>query len=125
MTSTAASPDENHRRAFARLRVGVGARFETLHGAQAVRLTDLSQGGAQVILSRPDEAGPGVLTWLGYEAFGELAWREDDTIGLTFDTLLAPGCLAQTRLQAPSVVRDEELGESLAKAWVSGEIADD
>lgn len=116
---------EASRRAFARLQVGFGARFRTIHGLQQVRLIDLSQGGAQMILSRPEEAGAGMLTWLGFETFGDLAWRHDDTIGVTFDTLLPPACVAQTRLQAPSVVRDEEMGESLARAWVAGEIADD
>lgn len=113
------------RREFARLRVGISARFETLDGAQPVRLLDLSQGGANLILSRPEEAGAGVLTWLDFETFGEVAWQNDERIGLKFDRVLPPGCLAQTRLRAPSVVRDEELGVSVTRAWVSGEIADD
>lgn len=112
------------RRNFARLEVGVMARLATLDGAQPVRLVDLSQGGAQLILSRPEEAGAGVLTWLNFETFGELAWQEEERIGLKFDQLLPPGCLAETRRRAPSVVRDEELGVSLTKAWVAGEIGD-
>ena len=117
------SDDDGGRRSFARLEVGIAARFTTLGGEQPIRLVDLSQNGARLILSRPDEAGAGVLTWLDFETFGELAWQEGDTIGLAFDTLLTPGCLAQTRLRAPEVVREE--GTQLARAWAAGEVADD
>lgn len=113
------------RRAFLRLQVGIGARLDTLDGSQQVRLIDLSQGGAHIILSRPEEAGAGMLTWMNFETFGELAWQEEDHVGLKFDKLLPPGCLAQTRLRAPSVVRDEEEGASLTRAWVAGELSDD
>lgn len=112
------------RRAFLRLRVGIGARLETLAGSQKVRLIDLSQGGARLILSRTQDAGAGVLTWLNFETFAELAWQEEGHVGLKFDKLLALGCLVETRQRAPSVVRDEELGSNLAQAWVSGELAD-
>lgn len=112
------------RRVFSRLRVGIAARLETLSGSQKVRLIDLSQGGAQVILSRPDEAGQGVLSWLDFESFGDLAWRDEGHIGLKFDQLLPLGCLVETRKRAPSVVRDEEMGTSMAQAWVSGELSD-
>lgn len=114
--------DEEGRRQFARLELGIAGRFTTLAGEQPVRIVDLSQNGARLILSAPDEAGEGVLIWLDFETFGELAWQEGDTIGIVFDKLLTPGCLAQTRLRAPSVVREEET--RLAQAWISGEIAD-
>jgi len=52
------------RRNFARLRVGVSARFNTLEGSQKVRLVDLSQAGAQIILSNDEHPGAGLLTWL-------------------------------------------------------------
>jgi hypothetical protein len=114
--------DDDGRRRFARLEVGIGARFTTLAGDQPVRLVNLSQNGAKLILSAPEDAGAGVLTWLDFETFGDLAWQDEDTIGIVFDKLLRPGILAQTRLRAPTVVREEEAG--LAKAWVSGEIGD-
>ena len=117
------SSGDDGRRQFARLDVGMRARFITLAGEQLVRLVNLSQNGAQLILSRPENAGAGVLIWLDYEAFGELAWHEEDTIGIVFDDLLRPGTLAQTRLRAPSVVREEDA--RAAQAWVAGEIGDD
>lgn len=112
------------RRVFSRLRVGIAARLETLAGSQKVRLIDLSQGGAQIILSRPEEAGAGVLSWMNFESFGDPAWQEEANIGMKFDKLLPLGCLVETRKRAPSVVRDEEMGTSMAQAWVSGEISD-
>lgn len=115
--------DEEGRRRFARLELGIAARFTTLAGEQPVRIVNLSQNGARLILSVPDEAGAGVLTWLDFETFGELSWQDGDTIGVAFDQLLSPGCLAQTRLRAPTVVREEE--SRLAQAWIAGEIGDD
>ena len=118
------TPGGEGRRRFARLEVGIGAWLETLDGKQSVRLVDLSQGGAQLILSVPEEGGTGVLTWLDFETFGELAWQDGAQIGLTFDKPLSPGCLAETRRRAPSVVQDEAAGATIARAWVSGEIGD-
>ena len=112
------------RREFSRLQVGIAARLETLAGSQKVRLIDLSQGGAQIILSRPEEAGAGVLSWMNFESFGDPAWCDDGSMGIKFDQLLPLGCLVETRKRAPSVVRDEEMGTSLAQAWVSGEMSD-
>ncbi len=124
MAKSSSQLGADSRRSFLRLRVGIGARFETLAGSQAVRLIDLSQGGAQIILSRPEEAGAGVLTWLTFESFAELAWQEESHIGLRFERVVAPACLAETRRRAPSVVREEESGTKLAQAWASGEISD-
>ena len=113
------------RRNFARLRLGIAARLDTLDGSQKVRLLDLSQGGAQIILSKPGEPAAGLLTWLDFEAFGEAAWRDGDTLGLKFERLIPLSCLVQTRQRAPSVVKAEALGEDVAQAWVSGELSDD
>ena len=125
MNSSTTDESIDGRRNFARLNVGIAARLITLDGSQAVRLIDLSQGGAQLILSKPGGIAAGLLTWLDYEAFGELAWHEDDRIGLKFERLLPLACLVGTREKAPSVVRAELLGEDIAQAWVAGELADD
>ena len=91
------------RRNFARLRVGVSARFITLDGSQKVRLVDLSQAGAQIILSNKEQPAAGLLTWLDFEAFGEAVWQDGDCLGLKFEGLLPLGCLVGTRKKAPSV----------------------
>lgn len=125
MSSLAPEEGYDGRRNFARLNVGISARLITLDGAQKVRLIDLSQGGAQVILSQTGNVTAGLLTWLDFEAFGELAWHEDDRLGLKFERLLPLSFLVRTRGQAPSVVRSELLGEDIAQAWVAGTLADD
>ena len=119
MSEAPASQSSAHRRAFARLRVGIAARLETLDGQQNVRLLDLSQSGAQVILSEPGPARRGVLCWLGFEAFGEVVWREQDHAGLEFEGVLPMEWLLETRERAPMVVRDDVL--DAARAWASGQ----
>ena len=106
------------RRAHLRLQLGISAQLETLDGRQRVRLIDLSQGGAHVILSKPGRLQQAVLTWLRFETFGAVVWREDVHIGLKFDKLLPLAVLVETRQRAPSVVRDE--AEAAAREWVAG-----
>jgi hypothetical protein len=113
------------RRAAPRLQLGIGARFETLDGRQSVRLIDLSQGGAHVILSESDEVREGVLAWLGFDSYAVVAWQRDNHVGLAFDRPLSLSCLVTTRKRAPSVVQEEAMGAELARAWVSGGISDD
>jgi len=121
MTDSPASDGQAPRRAFARLRLGIAARLETLEGRQNVRLIDLSQGGARVILSKPGEIRQGVLTWLHFEAFGTVTWREDDHIGLQFDEPLPLAVLVETRQRAPSVVKEEAMKvHTAARDWVAG-----
>ena len=115
------SPDhQGHlpRRAYSRLRLGITAQLETLDGRQRVRLIDLSQGGAHVIMSKSGLVQQAVLTWLRFETFGMIAWQDGQHIGLHFDKLLPLPVLVETRLQAPTVVRDEAY--EIAREWVTG-----
>jgi hypothetical protein len=105
-------------RAFPRLQLGISAQLETLDGRQRVRLMDLSQGGAHLILSHTGSFRECVLTWLGFEVFGAAAWSEGKHFGLTFENPLPLRVLVETRQRAPSVVREEE--ENAAKEWVAG-----
>ena len=106
------------RRAHLRLQVGISAQLETLDGRQRVRLIDLSQGGAHVLLAQEDDFDQAMLTWLRFETFGMVVWREGLDVGLEFDKLLPLGVLVETRLRAPTVVREEE--ERAAREWVAG-----
>ena len=106
------------RRAFPRLTLGISAQLETLEGRQRVRLIDLSQGGARVIVGRPGEFNEGVLTWIRFDAFCIVAWSDQKYIGLEFDEPLPLAVLVETRRRAPSVVREEE--ERVAREWVQG-----
>ena len=52
---TDSSDDQAPRRAYSRLHLGISAQLETLDGRQRVRMIDLSQGGAHLILSKPGD----------------------------------------------------------------------
>ena len=109
------------RRAYSRLRLGISAQLETLEGRQRVRLIDLSQGGAHIILSQQHDIRQAVLTWIRFETFGTVAWHDGAHIGLEFDKLLPLPVLVETRHRAPSVVSDEAMGaEAAARDWVAG-----
>jgi hypothetical protein len=125
MAQPHANGETPSRRATPRLQLGIGARFDTLDGRQSVRLIDLSQGGAHVILSEANDFSEGVLAWLGFDSYAVVAWQRDDHVGLAFDRPLPLGWLVATRKRAPSVVQEEAMGAELARAWVSGGIADD
>lgn len=121
MTDSPVPQDQAPRRAFSRLRLGIGAQMETLDGRQKVRLMDLSQGGAHIIVSEQGDIRQAVLTWLHFETFGIVVWSDGPHIGLKFDKPLPLGVLVETRQRAPSVVREEAMGAALAaKDWVAG-----
>ena len=121
MTDSPEDQGQAPRRAYSRLRLGISAHLETLDGRQRVRLMDLSQGGARVILSRPGTIRQAVLTWLNFETFGTIMWHEDQHIGFKFDKLLPLGVLVETRQRAPSVVQEDAMVTAqAAKEWVAG-----
>jgi hypothetical protein len=123
MTVPPVSDDQAPRRAFSRLRLGISAQLETLDGRQKVRLMDLSQGGAHIIVSQAGDIRQAVLSWLHFETFGIVAWTDGPNIGLEFDKPLPIGVLVETRQRAPSVVREEAMGDQLAaRDWVAGTI---
>jgi hypothetical protein len=123
MSHSPEDPSQVPRRAYSRLRLGISAQLETLDGRQRVRLIDLSQGGAHVILSKPGRLQQAVLTWLRFETFGTVAWQDGQHLGLHFDKLLPLPVLVETRFQAPTVVREEAMGAyETAREWVAGNV---
>lgn len=118
MTDLPVDPGQAPRRAFPRLQLGISAQLETLEGRQRVRLMDLSQGGAHIVLSQPGEIKEGMLTWIRFETFGIVVWEDGKHLGLTFDKPLPLAVLVETRKRAPSVVREEE--ERIAREFVEG-----
>lgn len=114
---------ETHRRAHARLRVGIAARVETLDGLLNVRLVDVSQKGAQLLVPPGTKVRRGIVSWLGFEAFGCLVWQDGDHMGVEFDEELPVEQLVETRQRAPHVVRDEAFSaERAARDFVEGKI---
>jgi hypothetical protein len=121
MTDSPEIQGQAPRRAFSRLRLGISAQLETLDGRQRVRLMGLSQGGTQIVLSRPGDIRQAVLTWLNFETFGTMAWHEDVHLGLKFDKLPPLAVLVETRKRAPSVVKEEAMVvHTAAREWVAG-----
>ena len=107
------------RREYSRLQLGIDAYLDTLDGRQKVRLMDLSQAGAHIVLSKPEVVKEGVLTWMRFDTFGITVWQREEDIGFKFDRLLPPHVLEETRQRAPAVVLE------MAQAWVSGDLSDD
>lgn len=108
-------------RNFGRLPLGITAWLETLDGRKQVRLVDLSQGGAHVVLPHDLGVRDCVLTWLGFEAFCSAAWRKGEDLGLAFEEPLPIATLVATRNVAPSIIREESLSaETAARDWVQG-----
>ena len=93
-----------HRRAHPRLCLGIAAELIGLSGTQRVILQDLSATGAKVQLQSPKAISKGVLRWLNFEVFGDIAWQQDDWCGLNFDRPLSNGCLFDTRAAAPGLL---------------------
>ena len=110
-------PEPEPRREYPRLSVGIDAFLDTLDGRQRVRLIDLSQAGAHLVLSKPESVKEGVLRWLQFDTFGISVWQNEDDVGLKFDRLLPPHVLRETRERAPQVVLE------MAQAWVTGAIS--
>ena len=98
-----------HRREHARLRLGIGAIFIGLDGAQAVVLQDLSQTGAKLLLEHAQPISRGFLRWLDYEVFAEVAWRRGRWCGVQFDALLSKDCLFATRAAAPAAAKASKI----------------
>jgi hypothetical protein len=122
MPESTYQPDDEPRRGYARLRLGISAQLQTLRGPQRVRLMDLSQGGAHLVLSRAEPLKQAFLSWLGFEVFGDIVWQDGPEVGMRFDRPLSVGQLVETRRCAPSVVRDEQQdAEVAARTWAVGD----
>jgi hypothetical protein len=107
------------RRKQARLRVGIPARLETVHGTKTVELLNLSQTGAKIDLAQCTKVGEAILRWLSFEAMGNIVWQDGEQLGVTFDEPLTADAILATRNLAPSVVEDE-LNDA-ARTWITGD----
>lgn len=112
---------EQPERQIPRLRLGIPARLETIHGPKKAVLIDISQGGAQVELGERSPAREGMLFWLRFEFFFTVSWREDRRLGLAFDEPLPLGVLRDTRLFSASMSdKDERAVADEAHRWAIG-----
>lgn len=98
------------RRRHLRVQLGIPARLLTLDERSEVRLVNLSQSGARIVLPQAEPVKEGVLEWLGFDTFAIAVWQEGKEVGLEFDRPLPPQWLRETHIAAPEVVREEEIG---------------
>ncbi len=109
------------RRRNSRLRLGIEARFLGFDGDQSVALYDLSQTGAKVLLQNGSPVSQGILSWMGYEAFGDVVWRRGRWCGIHFEEELPDDWVFATRQATPVLL--EAPGKELlgvAEKFVTG-----
>lgn len=91
------------RRHHARLRLGIEAGILGFDGPQRVILYDLSETGAKILLQQAWPISKGILAWLDYEAFGDIAWRKGRWCGMRFDKPISEQWLIRTRAASPGM----------------------
>jgi len=118
------SEDQHHRRANARLRLGIEASFVGFDGTQTVILQDVSRTGAKLLLQLTTPISQGLLRWMNYEMFIEVTWRRGYWCGVSFDEPLPEECLLATRAAVPALMNEsrERILER-AREFVQGEAA--
>lgn len=118
------------RRNRSRLRTMLPATITTINGLYRALLQDISLTGARVHIT--DRRGivesllPGqdaVLEWADFEAFGTLIWVEGEACGLSFEEIVRPEILIQTRDLEDRYAAAGRSASDLrrtTKAWVEG-----
>ncbi len=109
------------RRSEPRVKLAIDAIFMGLNGRQQVTLLDLSGEGAKVAFNEPPKEKAGFLSWMEFETFGDVVWREGLYVGLKFDRKISEASLANTRARITDgdAYRHEQLLKQ-AKEWVEG-----
>lgn len=110
------------RREDARVRVRLAARLVSLAGTQAVRLNNLSRGGASVTTELPMKRGAdAILQWRNVEAFAQVTWVEGCRCGLRFEQPIPDEAVLLARSASDnrsSLLRAEQL--AAARAFSKG-----
>ena len=122
MSDPGAKFDDESRRDFLRLNLGVIARIETLEGRKKVEILDLSQGGARIrLLVDAEPFKECVLCWLSFDSYARVGRRNGNELALVFDFPLRPGVIKQTRNQAPGIWRNDSVYQgAIARVFVQG-----
>ncbi len=103
MSKPAPVYDMPHRREAARLRLAAPAVFLGHDGRQPVTLLDVSQTGAKLVFEQPPASAAGFISWMDFETFGDLIWREGLYIGFAFDRV-CPGGKTASQLTTSCVL---------------------
>lgn len=104
-----------------RVRLVIEAVLMGMEGRQQVILFDLSRAGAKVEFEAPPAEKAGFLSWMEFETFGDVVWREGLYVGLKFDKPIPVQWLDDTcdRVGDGDAYRHEELLKQ-AREWVEG-----
>lgn len=102
-----------------RVPLGVPARIIMIGTTLSVVLDDLTIAGARITLAKPCRFQTGVLQWLEYECFADLAWQNGLAVGLRFERPIACQTLVETCRQAPGLL-ERSSDRSQAQAWIQG-----
>lgn len=115
------------RRAAARLRLAIPARFVSIYSTQNCLLLDISQTGARVALANPlAEHKSGFLIFAQFELFGSIV-RADRGAGgganaIAFDDPITQADVLEVRRFAEGFDARERLAiRDLVRRWVDGE----
>ncbi|NCP13323.1 MAG: PilZ domain-containing protein [Sphingomonadales bacterium] len=115
------------RRAAARLRLSIPARFISTKGTHECVLIDLSSTGAQIAMAAPLPCGEaGFLKVAGLEVFGEavrfVPGLGGGVNGLMFDDLLPHDAVLSVRRHAETFQqREHQALLDQVRSWVTGE----
>lgn len=108
------------RRRDGRLRAELAATLATLTGKLQLSICDLSTAGARLRPHCEVKVGTqGVLTWLEFDAFGEVVWHNKGFVGVKFDQPIRPTVIFQTRraCEAGLAPSEDQIGDARAADW--------
>lgn len=111
----------DRRQAAPRLRLAAEAVFIGLDGRQRVTILDLSQAGAKVAFEEPPCEKAGFISWMEFETFGDVVWREGLYVGLKFDRKIPQAWLETTGERCAHIDEYEHARMmQVAREWVQG-----
>lgn len=115
------------RRAAARLRLAIPARFVSIYSTQNCILLDISRTGARLALASPlYEHQSGVVTFAQFELFGSIVRADHGADGganaLAFDDPITEADVLDVRRLAEGFeFRERNALRDLVRRWVAGE----
>ncbi len=115
------------RRAAARLRLAIPARFVSIYSTQNCILLDISRTGARLALASPlAESQSGFVAFAHFELFGSIVRADHGADGganaLSFDDPITEANVLDVRRFAEGFERRERLAvRDLVRRWVAGE----
>lgn len=113
--------DASFRRSEPRVKLAIDAVLMGMDGRQEITLLDLSLAGAKVAFNEPPKENAGFISWMEFETFGDVVWREGLYVGFKFDRPIPQQWLMLTRERVGDgdTYRHEQLLKQ-AKEWVEG-----